>query len=142
MNLFDMLPTYISPSFALIGTYCLILANEKQHEIERVLLNGIRTSGTVIEIRQNPSGGLGEAPVVDFKTQTGSHRHFSTTYTSPCAYRVGQQVQIWYKFNKSNRTAALLDDKPGRLPTILFRWGVVLCLLTYPELIKRLMLLL
>ncbi len=139
INPYDYLPPYVLSIFALVGTYCLIIAYQKEHEIEYVLKHGIRTTGTVTEIRPHRSGDGTEAPVVDFKTQNGSHRHFSSTYTLPCNYQVGQQVEIWYKTNKSNRIVALPDDKPGTLPTILFRWGIVLCLLSYPELIRRLM---
>lgn len=139
INPYDYLPPYVFSAMIFIGTFCLILAYQKKHEIEQVLKNGTRTVGTVIEIRPDPSGKGGEAPVVDLKIPNGSHRHYSTTYASPSPYKVGQQVDIWYKINKTNRTVALADDTPGNLPKILFWAGVVLCLLSYPELIRRLM---
>jgi hypothetical protein len=138
MNLFDFLPPSVVGIAALVGTYCLILAYERQHAIENTLLKGQVAIGTVIEIRTNPDPAGGEAPVVDFNTPNGSHRHYSTTYLSPCAYKVGQKVQIWYKFYKSNRAVALPDDQPGKQPRVFFVCGVVLCLLTYPEIIRRL----
>lgn len=139
-HLLSFIPSQIFPIMALIGTYCFILAYEKQHVIERVLKNGIETEGTVIEIRHDPSNPSGQevAPVVDFNTPNGSHRHYSTTYTATNTYHVGQKVRIWYKFYKSKRDVALPDEKPGNLPKTLFRWGIVLCLLSYPEIIRRL----
>ena len=137
MNPYNYLSPYVLSGAALIGTYCLILAYEKQHEIEKVLTKGIKTLGTVTEMRQDPSGNAGDAPVVDFATQNGSYKHFSTTYTMPTPYKVGQQVDIWYYHYKSIRLAALADDKTGSLPKTLFRWGIVLCILTYPEIIRR-----
>lgn len=137
MNPYHFIPPSIVSFCAFVGTFCLIFAYKKRYEIESVLANGIRTFGTVVEIRKDPSGKEGEAPVVDFDYPNGSYRHFSTTYTLPCAYHLGQRVEIWYKFNKSNRIAALSDDKPGSLPKVLLIWGIVLCLLSYPEIIRR-----
>ncbi|MFN0216499.1 MAG: DUF3592 domain-containing protein [Saprospiraceae bacterium] len=137
MDSYNYLLPYVLSGMALIGTYCLILAYEKQHEIEKVLTRGIKTLGTVTEMRQDASENAGEAPVVDFTTQNGSYKHFSTTYAMPSAYKVGQQVEIWYYHYKSIRLAALADDKPGNLPKTLFRWGIILCILTYPVIIGR-----
>jgi hypothetical protein len=137
MNPYHYIPPYVLSIMAFVGTYCLILAYEKQHEIEKVLTRGIKTLGTVTEMRQDPSGNAGDAPVVDFTTQNGSYKHFSTTYTYPSLYKIGQQVEVWYYHYKSIRLAALADDKPGSLPKTLLRWGIVLCVLTYPEIIRR-----
>jgi hypothetical protein len=137
MNPYNYLPPYVLSGMAMIGTYCLILAYQKQHEIEKILTKGIKTLGTVTEMYQDPSGNAGEAPVVDYANQNGSYRHVSGTYAMPAAYKIGQQVDIWYYHYKSIRLAALADDKPGNLPKTLFRWGIILCLLTYPELIRR-----
>ena len=142
INPYNYLPPYLLSVMAFIGTYCLIIAYEKQHEIEKILTKGIKTFGIVTELRQDPSSQQGVAPVVDFTTQNGTYRHFSTTYTLSSAYQVGQQVEIWYYHYKSIRLATLADDKTGNLPKVLLYWGVVLCLLTYPEIIRRMMMLL
>lgn len=136
-NPYNYLSPYILSGMAFIGTYCLILAYEKQYEIEKILTKGIQTLGTVTELRQDPSGNVGNAPVVDFTAQNGSYKHVSTTYTYPSPYKIGQQVEIWYYHYKSINLAALADDKPGSLPKTLLRWGIVLCLLSYPEIIRR-----
>ncbi|NBB20786.1 hypothetical protein GVN20_15565 [Runella sp. CRIBMP] len=135
------------PLLAFIGTYLLIIAYDKSKMVERVKSKGIKTVGTVVEIRQNPGElfgskeGEGQAPVVDFVTNNGSHRHYSTHYQSPCPYQVGQKVEVWYYFYKSIREVLLADEDAGTLPKTLFRWGIALCLISYPFLIKKLMLL-
>jgi hypothetical protein len=143
MNLLSFIPASMISIFALVGTYCFILAYDRQHYIQRVLQKGIETEGTVIEIRRNPGSlfskvdGEGEAPVVDFTFANGTHRHYSTTYTTPCPYKIGQKVRICYLFYKSKREVALSDEETGNSPKILFTWGIVLCLLSYPEIIRR-----
>lgn len=139
MNIINLIPPSVFSFCALVGTYCLILAYQKRYEIEKVLANGVHTFGTVSDIWEDPSGKRGKAPVVDFVYPNGSYRHVSTTYTIPCNYHVGQRVEIWYKFYKSNQIAALADDKPGNLPNVLLKWGIVLCLLSYPLIIGRMM---
>ncbi len=135
------------PLLAFIGTYLLIIAYDKSKMVERVKSKGIKTVGTVVEIRQNPGElfgskeGEGQAPVVDFVTNNGSHRHYSTHYQSPCPYQVGQKVEVWYYFYKSIREVLLADEGAGTWPKTLFRWGIALCLISYPFLIKKLMLL-
>ncbi len=138
MNPYNFIPPQVLGIATLVGTYCLILAYQKQHEIQNVLSKGIRTTGTVAEILQDPSGNGGGAPVIEFDYPNGSYRHYSNTYVSPCAYSVGQKVEIWYLFYKSSQKAALPDEEPGTLPKTLLKWGIVLCLLTYPGVLLRL----
>ncbi|AEE48814.1 DUF3592 domain-containing protein [Haliscomenobacter hydrossis] len=140
----------ISPYFsflAFIGTYLLILANDRSHLVGRVKKRGIQTEGTVVELHQNPgplfskTSGEGVAPVVDFTTNGGTHRHYSTHYETPSPYQVGQKVQVWYYFYKSKREVTLADEDGGTLPQTFYRWGIVFCALGYPFLLWRLMLL-
>lgn len=137
MNPYNYIPPQVLGIMAFVGTYCLILSYQKQHEIEKILSKGIKTTGKVVEILQDPSGNGGGAPVVEFDYPHGFYRHYSNTYVMPCAYYIGQQVEIWYLFYKSNRAAALSDEQPGTLPQTLLKWGVALCLLTCPEVIRR-----
>ena len=145
----NLLPYLIQmmPLVAIIGTYLLIIANDKSKMVERVKAKGIKTEGTIVEIRQNPGAlfsskeGEGEAAVVDFVTTHGSHRHYSTHYQTPCPYQVGQKVEVWYYFYKSIREVVFANEDAGSLPKTLFRWGVAFCLIGYPFLIRKLMLL-
>lgn len=135
------------PFLAFVGTYMLIIAYDKSKIVERIASKGIKTEGTVIEIRQNPGSlvsskeGTGEAPVVDFVTAHGSHRHYSTHYQTPCPYKVGQKVEVSYYFYKSIREVLLPHEDAGTLPKTLFKWGILLCFIGYPFLIKKLLLL-
>ena len=138
LNPYYYLHPYVLSGLTLAGTYCLILSYQKQHEIERTLAKGIRTTGIVTEIRDDPSGKNGKAPIVEFNHPNGTYRHVSFTYRSPCIYSVDQKVDIWYRFERTYKYTALADDQPGKLPKIIWKWGIVLCLLTYPEIIRRL----
>lgn len=141
MDFYQLIPPQVLGIAALIGTYCLILAYQKQHEIKNVLTKGIKTIGTVVQIQYEPSGNGGGAPIVEFTYPNGSYRHHSVTYMQPCPYQVGQSVEIWYLFYKSNRLAALADEQPGNLPRIFWITGIVLCLLSYPAIAMRMMML-
>ena len=146
MNPFPYL-VQLMPLVALIGTYLLIISNDKAKIVERVTSKGVKTEGTVVDIRKNPGSlfsskeGEGEAPVVEFVTNNGSHRHYSTHYQTPCPYQVGQKVEIRYYFYKSIRDVLLANEGAGTLPKTLFWWGIALCFISYPFLIKKLMLL-
>lgn len=146
MNPFHYLQQ-IMPLVALVGTYLLIIAYDKSKIVERVTSKGIKTEGTVIEIRKNPGDlfsskeGEGEAPVVDFTTANGSHRHYSTHYQIHTTYHVGQKVEVRYYFYKSIREVLLAHEDAGTLPKTLFRWGIALCLISYPFLFRKLLLL-
>lgn len=138
VNPYTYLPPYVLSALVFVGTYCLILAYQKQHEISMVLSKGQKYAGTVVEMRDHPSGNGSQAPTVEFDSQHGTgHRHYSNTYRMLSNYKTGQKVEVWYYSYKSIRLSALPDDEPGNLPKILFRWGIVLCLLSYPELIRR-----
>lgn len=136
------------PLLAVVGTYLVILGYDYSGLPDRVRTRGTKTTGTVIEIRP-AVGGLfgskpaveGDAPVVDFTTPWGSHRHYSTQYQLPCPYRVGDQVELWYYFRKSRREVLLAGEDAGDLPGKLYRWGFAFCLVGYPFLLKKLMLL-
>ena len=139
---------FFGPFLALIGTYLLILSHKKKHEIEHTIRKGLSTEGTVIEIRENPGKSLesnmpeGYAPVVEFTTINGKYHHHSATFRSPCNYYIGQKVKIYYYFYKSRKEMALLDDDPGPLPKILFKWGILFCAIGYPILLAKMSVLL
>lgn len=135
------------PLVAFIGTYLLIIAYDKSKIVERVMSKGLKTEGTVVEIYQDPGPlfgpgeSKGSAPVVDFATNNGSHRHYSTHFQPVTPYHVGQKVEVRYYFYKSIREVLLADEDAGTLPKTLFRWGIVLCLISYPFLFKKMLLL-
>lgn len=128
----------MSGIIALVGTYMIIIGYTRNGFFENVRLKGIKTEGIVIALNQNPGSfyggeeGDGFAPVVEFTTINGTHRHVSTIYKNPTPYIVGQKVNIWYYSYKSRREMALEDDAPGDMPQNLFKWGILLCGIGYP----------
>ncbi|HMQ61940.1 MAG TPA: DUF3592 domain-containing protein [Flavilitoribacter sp.] len=140
------MPPQWSSILALVGALLLAHAYNRKNYIRNILAKGEETEGRVVEIRRNPGGlfsskgGPGEAPVVAYTTVSGNTlRHYSITYVSPCKYRVGQPVRIWYINYKSRREAALPDDQPGSLPRNLFIAGLICFALGAPALISGLM---
>jgi hypothetical protein len=143
MAFFGSLPPALIAALALVGTYCLILAYEKQYHVKKVLQYGRETQGVVVEIRQDPWNQQQDMVVVDFQTEGGAFKHYSQGYARPCPYQLGQEVRIWvwpYKLRHTGRVA-LPDEQPGRAPQILLLAGAVMCLLSYPELFRRALLL-
>jgi hypothetical protein len=133
----------LGPILSLIGTYLLILSYDKSHEIEHTISKGKVAEGTVIELRDDPnhvdemSKNKSKAPVVDFHTVNGWHRHHSTTYRYPSRYEVGQKVKIYHYLYKSRHEMALEDDEPGTLPKTLLKWGILFCAIGYPILLSK-----
>ena len=133
----------LGPILSLIGTYLLILSHSKSNEIIHTISKGKVAEGTVIELRDDPnhinevSKNIGQAPVVDFHTVNGWHRHHSTTYRYPSRYEVGQKVKIYHYLYKSRHEMALEDDEPGTLPKTLLKWGIIFCVIGYPILFSK-----
>lgn len=121
---------------ALIGTYCLILANDKNRLPDRVRKNGKTAQGIVIETYKSQSDD-GFAPIVEFDYPNCNFRYASTTFQNPTPYKVGDIVTVWYDFYKSRREVALADDRPGKIVNTLFKWGLILCIISYPVVIYR-----
>lgn len=128
---------------SLVGIYLIILSNQKSKEIAHTIRRGNVKEGTVTEIRKNQGDVFasgdpnGYAPVVEFKTENGSYKHYSSTYTLPCKYHVGQKVKIYYYNYKSRNEFALEDDKPGSFPGKLMKAGIVLCIIAIPLLLMK-----
>ncbi|HMP28432.1 MAG TPA: DUF3592 domain-containing protein [Saprospiraceae bacterium] len=133
----------LGPILSLIGTYLLILSYSKSNEIKHTLSRGKEAEGTVIELRDDPdpknqiSNPKAKAPVVEFHTINGWHRHYSTTYKYPSPYQIGQKVKIYHYLYRSRHEMALTDDEPGTFPKTLLVWGIIFCLLGYPILISK-----
>jgi len=142
MQTLESIFSYISPGLSLIGVYLLILSYQKKHEIEHTLRKGKMTEGTVIELRENlanvDGGGIEYAPVVEFRTDHGLYKHFSSTYKFPTPYHLGQKVKIYYYIYKSRHEFALEDDEPGTLPDRLKWWGIIFCIFGLPILLFKL----
>lgn len=135
--------SYLGSGFSLIGIYMIIISYQKSNEKKHTLAKGKVAEGTVIELRENPgdlSGndkGNGFAPVVEFRTDHGLYKHYSTTYRFPSPYSLGQKVKIYYYIYKSRYEFALQDDEPGSLPGTMMKWGIAFCILGLPLLFLK-----
>ena len=133
---------------ALIGTYLIIMSHVRIHYYDKIRSKGRITEGVVTELipkdYHSTQASVAMAPVVEFIPDVGvsRFRYVSSTYQYPSPYQVGQKVKIYYKgfsgSKNSIREVALEDDKPGNLPASLLRWGIVLCVISYPLIIWRL----
>lgn len=102
-----------------IGFLAIAFGYDRLYIIPRVLRKGLKAKGTVIEMREDPGPLFGNrkskgvAPVVEFTSLNGNvYKYYSMTYRQNTPYKVGDQVDIWYKHYKSRRDAALMDDEP------------------------------
>lgn len=79
--------------FAFVGTIMGLIAALTWISANRLTRDGVRTTGTVIELVG--SGSL--APRVEFETAEGVRRIYtSSLYSSPPAYDMGEVVTLWY----------------------------------------------
>lgn len=122
-----------SGAILLIGVLLAAWSWNRMHLVSRLLKNGSRTKGIVVELRDENEGmpdhaaGSGKAPVVEYTTISGNVlRHISTSYKSPSPYHVGQEVDIWYRNYKSIREATLADDQPDPFLKTIFRLALAL----------------
>lgn len=143
MDIFQSIPPIGIAILAFAGTYCLIFSYEKRYHVTKVLQYGKETTGRVLEIREDPWNKEQVIVIVDYDTSAGVFKHYSQGYAQPCPYEVGQEVRVWvwpYKMRQTGRVA-LPDEKPGKAPFILLALGIIMCLLSYPEIIRRALLL-
>ena len=79
--------------FAFVGTIMGLIAAFTWFSTNRFTREGVRTTGTVIEL----VGGRSVAPVVEFATAGGDRRTYTSgLYSSPPAYAIGEAVTLWY----------------------------------------------
>jgi hypothetical protein len=140
-NLFTILFPAI---FTLMGCMFLLIAWKSGKDTLLILKTGIKTQGIVIENapRALKIGERGtptsRAPVVQFRTQSSDVITFySSNYTTPALYEVGQTVDIWYM--PDNPQNATLDGKETWiLPSVFGLFGLVLSLIGLPWLVRTL----
>lgn len=129
--------------FALAGTLFLVIACREGMSKYEIVEEGIETDGTVVEIYDKPlrtgeKPSTAQAPVVRFITEENKViTYYSTTFLTPCPYQVGSQVKI--KYLPTNPQEAILDWKDTWILSTAFGiFGAVICLITYPSLLKAL----
>ena len=128
--------------FALMGCLFLTIAWRTGKNTVLILKTGTQTQGIVIENapRKLKTGEhfktTSRAPVVQFKTNLGKIiTYYSTDYTTPAMYEVGQTVDIWYMPDDPQR-ATLNGKEIWILPGVFGAFGLVLCLIGLPWLLR------
>lgn len=134
--------------FSLVGIVCLFIGYRVWDKNRELKANGIQTTATVIgHHEQDRSRGsrksrnrtsTAKAVIVQYADNEGKNRVFySTTYTTPVMYDVGEIIKIWYK--KDNPDDVLMEGKDEwLLPLILGGLGFIFSLIGIPNLLKEL----
>lgn len=130
--------------FTFAGLLFLGIAWHSGGQTLHILQNGIQAQGIVIDnprrtarINERTSANS-RAPVVQFKTQLGEPMTFySTDYTASVRYEIGQTVDIWYMPDDPSK-ATLNEGAIWILPGVFGAFGLVLCLIGLPMLIRGL----
>lgn len=130
---------FIFGMLALMGFIFLTIAYRSWSTSKRIVENGVKTEGVVIDIVQNKTKRKrtsAKAPVVQFKTENGDvTTYYSTTYTTPCPYEIGQIVPIWY-LPEDPQQATLQGADSYILPIAFAVFGLVVTLISLPFLFK------
>lgn len=91
--------TFFCGLFALVGTIFGIVAYSSWSSTQTLKRKGVETVGTVEGFNRNRKGS--SAPVIVYTTREGVEaRYYSSTYSSPPAYDLGEEVKLWYMPNK------------------------------------------
>lgn len=131
---------FFSLPFVFGGTMFLTIAYREWRSNYRIIREGVKTEGMVIETYRRPKRtgetrpSTAEAPVVRFVTEQGKTcTYYSTLFTTPCGYQPGQQVDIWYMPEKPE-LATLSGKDAWVLPIVFGIFGTAMCLIFYPML--------
>lgn len=82
--------------FAIVGLACGAWGVAGLVSRNRILNEGIKTTGTIIELARS-SKGNSVAPVVSFRDRSGdSVVYRSNFYSGGSSYRVGNEMAVWY----------------------------------------------
>ncbi len=138
----NMVSLFFAGMFTLMGCLFLFIAWRSGKNTVLILKMGTKTQGIVIENapRKLKIGEYGtptsRAPVVQFKTNLGETiTYYSTDYTTPAQYEVGQTVNIWYLPGDPQK--ATLDGKEiWILPGVFGAFGLALSLIGLPWLVR------
>lgn len=120
---------WVGLGFALIGIAMAFATYFALTSSSRLMSEGIRTEGTVIDLtyRRNDEGGGSYAPVVEFHDQNGQRQIYrSTSSSNPPAHNRGEKVVLYYLEGTPER--AMIDSFTDRwlLPLITGTFAVIL----------------
>ncbi len=126
--------SWVSWIFAIVGLGLLCGSYWAWSSSQGYIDEGIRTTGTVIDLeyRSSDDGSGTYAPVVEFQDREGVRRvYHSTSSSSPPAYSRGEQVDLYYMPGEPER--AMIDSFMDRYfaPLVLGGMGVVFSLVGF-----------
>ncbi|MFN8348574.1 MAG: DUF3592 domain-containing protein [Spirosomataceae bacterium] len=126
--------------FSLVGIVCLCFAYFFWNKTGKLKATGIKTTGLVIahHKKRQITPSTASAVVVQYMYEKNQPRvYYSTTYTTPPLFAVGETITIWYQKDKPDEI--LMEGKDEWLLTaILGGFGLVFSLIGLPALLKEL----
>ncbi|WP_441656240.1 DUF3592 domain-containing protein [Fibrella musci] len=103
--------------------------------------HGIETHGVVIahHKKRQLSPSTAQAVVVQYTDQRNQPQiYYSTTYTTPPMFQIGEVIKLWYLKDRPNEL--LMEGKDEwLLPMVLGGFGLVFSLIGLPGLIRSLL---
>lgn len=140
MDFGDKLWLIFLGAFAVVGIVCTCLAYSIWNKNRYIKTKGIETTGQVIGHHQQRQIKTTTAlavivQYVDYQNQP--RVYYSTTYTTPALFQVGENIRLWYLREKPDEI--LMEGKDEwLLPLVLGGFGLVFSLIGLPGLIKSL----
>lgn len=131
----------IFAAFSLVGIVCSAIGYNIWNKHSQLKKQGIETTALVVghyEKKQIKST-TARAVIIQYKDYNDSLRTFySTTYTTPPMFQVGEIIKIWYSKDKPDDI--LMEGKDEWIiPTVLGVFGIIFSLIGIPSLIKELL---
>ena len=134
MKIMDKSWLIFSGIFSIVGVVCSVLAYTNYAAIKNQIKDGIETEGIVIDHhRKNQiKTTTALAVVVAYKDQNGQPLvYYSTTYTTPVEFQLGERVKLWYKPNQPNEVV-IEGRNMWLIVMILGGFGLVFSLIGLP----------
>ena len=129
-----------SGAFSLVGLVCLGFAYYFWNKNRKLKSSGVETTALVIAHYKKPQipPSTAKAVVIQYTDNHNQTRvYYSTLYTTPVQFQVGETIRIWYQ--KGNPNEVLMEGKDEwLLPTVLGAFGVIFSLIGLPSLLKEL----
>lgn len=125
--------------FSLVGISCSVIGYTIWNKHSQLKKQGIEANALVIghyEKKQiKPT--TARAVIIQYKDYNDSLRTFySTIYTTPPMFQVGETIKIWYSKDKPNDI--LMEGKDEWIiPTVLGVLGIIFSIIGIPSLIKE-----
>lgn len=127
--------------FSTVGIVCLSIGFNVWNKNRDFKKSGVETTAMVIGLHKKKQipATTAQAVILQYNTKTEENKIFySTTYTTPPLFQVGEQIKIWYQPDQPENV--LMEGKDEWLiPMILFGFGTIFTLIGLPGFIKELL---